>query len=290
MLLEVKEAERSLLGYFEHLSKQKNINQRCIKLLLNEDEQYDLLQNPHFLNSIKRILQPNDIQCYFCKDGNSYIISPSITYNIFNMLNDIFCNLLRYDSMEQQSFLYDLKKDISSLIVQLESKIQKIDASIAQETQQHEDHQKQTFKEQIKNLKIDTVTANLLKSRRTGRSKPEILIVEDDQFSSRLVKSSLSGNFIVNTASNGLSAVDFYFRYAPDIVFMDIDLPDISGQDIVKMLCSQDQDSFIVMLSGNMDKKNVMQSIELGAKGFVGKPFNREKLIAYIEKFQLSKQ
>ncbi len=130
-------------------------------------------------------------------------------------------------------------------------------------------------------------SAELLASiakRRAEHTKPEIVIVEDDPFSRKLVHTALEGQHTVSAAENGHNAISSYVYQAPDVMFLDIDLPDISGHEVLKKVLSIDPDAYVIMLSGNGDKENIMGAIKNGAKGFVAKPFTKDKLFAYIEK------
>ena len=120
--------------------------------------------------------------------------------------------------------------------------------------------------------------------RREKREKPGILVVEDDPFSQRLVSKSLEDNFDIYAAVTGQEAVSAYIRHAPDMVFLDIGLPDASGLDVLLKIFEIDAQAHIVMLSGSGSRDNILKAVENGAKGFVGKPFTREKLLQYINK------
>ena len=123
-----------------------------------------------------------------------------------------------------------------------------------------------------------------ISKRRAERDKPEIVIVEDDPFSRKLVLTALADKHTVTPAVDGHNAISSYVYQAPDVMFLDIDLPDISGHEVLKKVLSIDPDAYIIMLSGNGDKENIMGAIQNGAKGFVAKPFTKDKLFAYIEK------
>ncbi len=120
-------------------------------------------------------------------------------------------------------------------------------------------------------------------SQRAVRSKPCVLIIEDDSFTARLVGNVLRASADIVEATSGYLGVVAYTRTAPDLVFLDINLPDADGRDLLKEIIRRDADSFIVMLSGNSQKDNVLASLEEGAKGFVGKPFSREKITHYFQ-------
>ncbi len=117
---------------------------------------------------------------------------------------------------------------------------------------------------------------------RKGREKPCVLLVEDDPLSLHLAKRALEKNFTIETASNAAEARIAYLSHVPDIVFLDIGLPDASGHTLLGEFKSMDQDAFVVMLSGNSFQTDILKSMRMGAKGFIGKPFSRAKLLQYV--------
>ena len=131
-------------------------------------------------------------------------------------------------------------------------------------------------------LSPDLVTS--IKERRAARKEAYVMVVEDDPFSQKLVRNALKNNYDHSISGDGSGALMGYIKNAPDILFLDIGLPDIDGHEVLKRLFEFDPDAFVVMFSGNGNRENVMKAIELGAKGFVGKPFTQEKLFQYIGK------
>jgi two-component system chemotaxis response regulator CheY len=127
---------------------------------------------------------------------------------------------------------------------------------------------------------------------RREREHIEILVADDDVFSRRLVSNVLEKNYAVFSCGDGREAILNYVERAPDLIFLDIEMPDFNGHDVLKRIFEFDPNAYVVMLSGHGNRENVMKAIDLGAKGFVGKPFSREKLNAYIGKcpFVLSKE
>ena len=122
-------------------------------------------------------------------------------------------------------------------------------------------------------------------NQRVGRKKKQILIVEDHAFSRQLIVSAIDINYEVLTARNGAEALHIYSHNAPDIMFLDIGLPELNGHDILKHIISVDKESFIVMLSANSDAENVKGAISNGAIGFIAKPFTKNKLNEYLKKY-----
>lgn len=124
--------------------------------------------------------------------------------------------------------------------------------------------------------------------RRAQRKDTLVMLVEDDPLSLRLAQRTLTSNkFAVVTAVDGGSARDAYTLNAPTIAFLDIGLPDISGHQVLAELKAADPDAYIVMLSAHSYQQDIMRSMQLGAKGFVCKPFTTAKLNYYIQQAQL---
>jgi two-component system, chemotaxis family, chemotaxis protein CheY len=119
-------------------------------------------------------------------------------------------------------------------------------------------------------------------ARRNERRNPSVLFVEDDVFSQKLLGNALRSGYEVCGATTGYEGVMSYLKIAPDIVFLDINLPDMMGIEILEKIFSLDPRAFVVMLSGNGHKDNVMKAIQGGARGFIGKPFTIDKLQQYL--------
>ncbi len=79
-------------------------------------------------------------------------------------------------------------------------------------------------------------------------------------------------------------ALDKYTNIAPDILFLDINLPDVTGHELLEKILILDPDAYVIMLSGNCDRDNITQAISKGAKGFIAKPFTKDKLFQYIDR------
>lgn len=138
-------------------------------------------------------------------------------------------------------------------------------------------------------MEIDLTVFNHSAKSRGNRQRLDVLIVEDDEFSRELLKKSLK-EFEPSVAETGESAIKAYTLTAPDIVFLDIELPDISGIDVLAKIVKADSNSFIVMLTSHTEKEVVEKAIMAGAKGYIAKPFSKEKLLLYAQKCAALKQ
>jgi two-component system chemotaxis response regulator CheY len=117
-----------------------------------------------------------------------------------------------------------------------------------------------------------------LEIRRKKREEPIVLIVEDDRFTTSYI-----GNFLreydIVTARNGEEAILKYLEYAPDAVFLDIHLPGLDGHQTLQALKAADKEAFVVMLSVDTTKSNIVSASEHGAVSFLKKPFSRERVL-----------
>ena len=120
------------------------------------------------------------------------------------------------------------------------------------------------------------------KKRRKGRQPQYVMVVEDDPLTRRIVSQAFKENYAMIAAANAHEAVADYLLYAPDVVFLDIGLPDASGFAVLKQIIACDPDAYVVMFSSNHYPENVSRAMDAGASGFIAKPFRKESLHDYI--------
>ncbi len=113
----------------------------------------------------------------------------------------------------------------------------------------------------------------------------KILIVDDAVFMRVSLKTMLEKNGfeVIGEAVNGLEAIEKYSSLKPDIVTMDITMPEMSGLEAVKGIKKIDSNAKILMVSAMGQESLVREAIINGAKGFIVKPFKEEYLIKAID-------
>ena len=113
-----------------------------------------------------------------------------------------------------------------------------------------------------------------------------VLIVDDAAFMRISIKNMLTKNGyeVVGEAENGLVGVEKYKELSPDIVTMDITMPEMSGLDALKEIVKINPKAQVVMVSAMGQEAMVRDAILSGAKGFIVKPFKEEGIIAAIRK------
>jgi|GEM_PF-628321 len=120
---------------------------------------------------------------------------------------------------------------------------------------------------------------------RKGRKYPEIMVVEDQAFSNKLLVRLLEQNSKVYPALNAKTGLELYCANAPDISFLDIEMPGASGHDLAAVISKMDADAYIVMVTANNYIEDVVRAKQNGAKGFVVKPFNKQKILERVDKY-----
>lgn len=121
---------------------------------------------------------------------------------------------------------------------------------------------------------------------RDGRDKPSILVVDDDPISRRVPRIALEEDYPVATAKDAAEAIEKHLLLAPDIVFLDINLPDSDGFALLEHIRTHDPDCLVIMFSGNSFLYNRVRALSSGAKGFIPKPFEPADFIHYIEEWK----
>lgn len=114
----------------------------------------------------------------------------------------------------------------------------------------------------------------------------KVLIVDDAAFMRMMIKDILEKNGfeIIGEANNGLKAVEIYKKEKPDVVTMDITMPDMDGIEAVKEIRAFDPGAKIVMCSAMGQQTMVMDAIRAGARDFIVKPFQPDRVLEAIKK------
>ncbi len=113
-----------------------------------------------------------------------------------------------------------------------------------------------------------------------------ILICDDAAFMRMMIKDILTKNGynIAGEAENGLRAVEKYNETKPDLVLMDITMPEMDGIQALKKIKEMDPSANIIMCSAMGQQAMVIEAIQSGAKDFIVKPFQAERVLEAVKK------
>lgn len=113
-----------------------------------------------------------------------------------------------------------------------------------------------------------------------------ILICDDAAFMRMMIKDILTKNGynVVGEAENGAKAVEKYSELKPDLVLMDITMPELDGIQALKKIKAADSSALVIMCSAMGQQAMVIESIQAGAKDFIVKPFQADRVIEAVKK------
>ena len=113
-----------------------------------------------------------------------------------------------------------------------------------------------------------------------------ILIVDNASFMRMMIKDILTKNGynIAAEAENGKVAVDKYNEVKPDLVLMDITMPEMDGIQALKAIKGNDANANVIMCSAMGQQAMVIEAIQSGAKDFIVKPFQADRVLEAVKK------
>lgn len=127
-------------------------------------------------------------------------------------------------------------------------------------------------------------------------SERKILLVDDVDYTRQLLRNNIMAiyshsklkpqKFTFFNANRASAAMDLFSLQLPAIVFLDIELPDASGLELLKKFKALKPDCFVVMVSGVSTLDNVKASISGGAATFIVKPFTGDKILAAMQLYE----
>jgi CheY-like chemotaxis protein len=222
-------------------------------------------------------------QLFMGEDGDIFILMPCVLPTRIKKFMVNLASELPMLDLNAYTALYELNLHRNKLLVLLEEKIDK--RRQAKEVLQKKQMAAETEhrRESILNNTIAGPKTHTIAAQRKHRGKAEIMLIEDDPFSRKLVQNVLQRHYSLTALDSAELALSAYAHTAPDVLFLDINLPDVTGHELLEKIIALDPDAYVVMLSGNADKENILCAMSRGAKGFVGKPFSGEKLFQYIK-------
>jgi two-component system, chemotaxis family, chemotaxis protein CheY len=121
-----------------------------------------------------------------------------------------------------------------------------------------------------------------------SQPKPSILIVDDNAVSLDLLRGILVnfGCRNIQKCRNGKEAIDAYKIEQSDVLFLDIEMPEMNGLETMTAIREINPDAFIAIVSGETSVTNIQKSLALGAQGFIVKPYSPSRVQEVLDKYQ----
>ena len=113
-----------------------------------------------------------------------------------------------------------------------------------------------------------------------------IMVVDDAAFMRLMLRNILeeAGHTVVCEAENGLEAVEKYKKYHPDLVTLDITMPVMEGVEALREIRRHDPLAVVIMCSAMGQKAMVIEAIKMGAKDFIVKPVQQDRVVEAVNK------
>lgn len=118
-----------------------------------------------------------------------------------------------------------------------------------------------------------------------SKSSFRFLVVDDSEFARRNMKKILTlvGGESAGSAANGKEAIEQYLKLKPDLVFMDITMPEMEGLEAVQGIIDRDASAKIVMVSSNGYQDVIKEALDSGAKHFLTKPVEPKQVASVVD-------
>ncbi len=119
-----------------------------------------------------------------------------------------------------------------------------------------------------------------------AKTRKTIVIAEDNDMMRSILRGLLRGEHyeVVGEARNGQQAIDIVDRMKPNIVFMDVVMPEKNGIEALCEIKTAHPEIEVVMITSNSDPETVQESIQNGASGYIIKPFNAARIFDTLDK------
>lgn len=240
---------------------------KCVRIRPHEGSTLDL----YALAKLKETHTDMDGDVVACKDGDVFLISREISQEKMDDLADMIATYMSDDAptIDNYDLFFDWRKIRAAMLVKTSGTV-----ALAVPELESADFGDTGA--------LSAVFADA-KQKRKSRHPQYVLVVEDDPLTRRIVGNALKENYAVISATDAREAIAQYLMYAPDVVFLDIGLPDVSGFAVLKQIVASDPDAYVVMFSGNSYLDNVTKALSHGASGFIAKPFKKDRIQRYIE-------
>lgn len=130
----------------------------------------------------------------------------------------------------------------------------------------------------------ETLMANVDLVQLTEQTKKlTAMVVEDEGVANELLSSTFKNFFSeVSSAFNGKEAIEMFERIKPDIVFVDIVMPEMDGIELSRKLREMNPNQIIIVISASNDIQKISESIEIGVNSFIQKPIDTKKIIELL--------
>ncbi len=280
MIVIANKTEYRLRDDLKRIIKEKP-NQRCFYLELSKTDVPKEELFEAFLRTLEDIPNSYMARVYLCADKDILIILDGFMQRHFLAFVKHLSDTLGVDNFSNLVDMFEIGVDWLKIERIYTQKIEILETQ--HEKIEEENRIKRSHESTMVVLsELDASLVETVSKRRSDRDEIQIMIADDDQLSRTLAGNVLNERFNLVYARNGREAIQEFVKSAPDILFLDIGMPDIGGHEVLETLFQIDPHAYIIMFSGRKDKTTIVKSLSMGAQGFLGKPFTRDEIFAHV--------
>ncbi len=250
----------------------------CLHISLPRQSPYN--DDSHSMTCVRALLESclKDVEgnSFFCEHDDVFTICKNVSYSVLREVGQHVCDLVLDGELYSSDFkIFDLAHNGSGFVDYYCKKGERFTIFSLPQACPNQNHMHPDA--------IFLPKAAQISQNPESRKDTKVLLVEDDPVTRWMVRNTLRAKCQLVTAQNGNKALSLYKSYQPDIVFLDINLPDIDGLSVLDWIMRHDPGAYVVMFSSEAHLDTIVSTLEDGAKGFVAKPFRKEQLIHYLE-------
>lgn len=232
-------------------------------------------------------LQDKSGQAFFCNNRTIHILCRDTTETILQQAGEQICDLIQSESKYRATYtVFDLESEGTIYSKRLFEEHEKHFTSIESEYSAHLRAQHQFHK--LNGVTFDGFEKIVTHIQNDG-FEVKVLLIEDDPVTRWMVRNALKTECRFATAGSAGQAYAKLSEFEPHVVFLDINLPDDNGKNVLNWIINNFMDVCVVMFSGNNNISNIHDCLNGGASGFISKPFLKEDLLAYINTYRKQK-
>lgn len=281
MKIVIQDGDQSFAHIMETVKKDPASWQHWNILYINvtrEQEENNLPAHAYLVNYAGHICKHLDAVAYLVDNNQLFILCRGTEQGELRMLGTDICEVLfTQHKISASHTLYEPSHDWRTIIERCPRPSELYRFEAPRDDEKGELHQ-------TMDIMQDILQTNLIQRRM--RDSMRILLVEDDPVARRIFSRCMEEGQHLITSDNARDAVTQYALHAPNIVFLDIGLPDFSGHSVLEAITAYDPNAYVVIFSGNSFIENIACALESGAHGFIEKPFRRDRLEHYLKRYQ----
>ncbi len=228
---------------------------------------------------INHSLENHDFTSYFCKMGELTIITEGVsTDKLESLAREVKAFLGLHNNTLTKQQIYNLGKDWRRFTFMCERKGSQTRTTMADSN--FDSNYLLVAEEAEELFAMYHQQNNVI----IERKKTKVMVVEDDPLTRKIISKTLKDEVDLVVTSNLHEGLINYALHQPDLVFLDISLEHTNdGKIFLHTVRQYDNHSQIIMFSGNSYLENRIDTFNMGADGFIAKPFRKEQLMYYIE-------